>query len=84
MANLATREAILGKKIKIITPFLNLSKAEIIQKGIKLGVDYSMTKSCYRLSKKGFACGICDSCILRKKGFQDANIADPTTYYETF
>lgn len=81
MANLATKEAVEGRaKIKINTPLIKLSKAEIIQKGITLGVDYSLTLSCYDPSKDGKACGSCDSCLLRKKGFKDAGVADPTRY----
>ena len=81
MANLATRAGVKGiTKIKIRTPLINLTKAQIIKKGVELGVDYSMTHSCYDPSDRGFACGQCDSCILRKKGFKEANIADPTKY----
>ena len=57
-----------------------MSKAEIIQKGTRLGVDYGLTHSCYDPDPSGRACGACDSCILRKKGFEDAGIADPTAY----
>lgn len=81
MANLATKISVEGKrKIKIRTPLINMSKAQIIKKGLELGVDYSMTHSCYAPSSDGKACGYCDSCLLRMKGFSDAGIEDPTNY----
>jgi len=81
MANLATKVSVEGKrKIKIRPPLINLSKAQIIKKGVELGVDYSITHSCYAPSSDGKACGDCDSCFLRKKGFSDAGIEDPTNY----
>jgi len=80
MADLATKESVEGKTIKIHTPLINMSKAEIIQKGVKLGVDYSLTHSCYNPSKSGLSCGKCDSCILRKKGFKETGMKDPTEY----
>jgi 7-cyano-7-deazaguanine synthase len=80
-ANLGTKNGVKGKKIKIHTPLISLSKAEIIRKGIKLDVDYSLTHSCYDPDEKGRACGKCDSCLLRKKGFEDAGVEDPTIYY---
>jgi len=80
MANLATKTAIDGNKIHIETPLIDLTKAEIIQMGIDLGVDYSHTVSCYQASVEGKACGICDSCRLRKQGFNEAGLADPTIY----
>ena len=64
----------------IRTPLQNLSKAQIIQKGAELGVDYSLSVSCYQADETGAACGVCDSCILRKKGFADAGVSDPTKY----
>jgi len=79
-ANLGTRNGVKGKKIKIHTPLISLSKAEIIRKGIKLGVDYSLTHSCYDPDANGRACGKCDSCLLRKKGFEKAGVEDPTIY----
>ena len=83
MANLATKAGVEGKtRLKIRTPLLHLSKAEIIKKGITLGVDYSMTHSCYDPDLNGNACGQCDSCLLRKKGFAEAGVIDPTKYVE--
>ncbi len=81
MANLATRAGVEGKnRITIKTPLINLTKAEIIKKGIDLGVDYSLTHSCYDPAEDGIACGRCDSCLLRKKGFIEAGIPDPIKY----
>lgn len=80
MANLATKTAIEGHMIEIKTPLINLTKAEIIQQGTVLGVDYSQTISCYQADQDGKACGRCDSCRLRSKGFLDAGITDPTIY----
>lgn len=80
MANLATRAAIEGAKLNIHAPLINLSKAEIIQQGIFLGVDYSRTVSCYQADEAGLACGVCDSCRLRRLGFETANVPDPTRY----
>ena len=81
MANLATKAGVEGTtKIKIRTPLIRLTKAEIIQKGIELGVDYALTHSCYDPSPQGLACGRCDSCQLRKKGFKEAGVLDPTQY----
>lgn len=82
MANLATRSAVEGSKLTIQTPLLNLSKSEIIQKGIELGVDFSQTVSCYRANDKGEGCGVCDACRLRKTGFEEAGIIDKTRYYK--
>ena len=80
MANLATKAAVEGNKIKIHTPLIKLSKAEIIHEGIKNKVDYKMTVSCYQATENGLACGECDSCWLRKDGFKTAQIEDPTNY----
>ena len=81
MANLATKAGVQGiTQIKIQTPLINMTKAQIIRKGIELGVDYALTHSCYDPSSQGLACGRCDSCILRKNGFEEAVIADPTRY----
>jgi len=80
MANLATKAGVEGKtKVKIRTPLINMTKAEIIRKGIELGVDYGMTHSCYDPSPEGRPCGRCDSCLLRTKGFREAGITDPAT-----
>ena len=81
MANLATKAAVEGGlKLKIHTPLINMTKAQIISKGMELGVDYTVTHSCYDPSPEGLACGYCDSCILRKKGFMEAGVKDPTKY----
>lgn len=80
MANLATKKGVEGELIKIETPLIDLSKAEIIQKGTELGVDYSKTLSCYAPDLEGKACGLCDSCRLRQQGFAAANLPDPTVY----
>lgn len=80
MANLATKSGIEGQKIKIRAPLMHMTKAEIIKKGISLGVDYSLTHSCYDPAPDGSACGRCDSCNLRKNGFREAAVADPTRY----
>ena len=82
MANLATKTGITKEAVlKIETPLINLSKAQIIQTGSKLGVDYSITISCYDPDLKGRSCGRCDSCLHRIKGFKEAGIKDPTSYY---
>ena len=80
MANLATKQGAEGQKITIQTPLINLNKAQIIQQGIALGIDYAKTTTCYQANKKGEACGVCDACEYRKIGFQEAKIADPTRY----
>ncbi len=80
MANLATRRGIEGNPISIETPLMHLTKADIIEKGTALGIDYSLTVSCYQADDEGRACGRCDSCRLRAKGFVDAGVADPTRY----
>ena len=81
MANLATKAGVEDlTRIKINTPLLNMSKAQIIKKGIELGVDYSLTHSCYDPNPEGVACGRCDSCILRRKGFEEAGVKDPIKY----
>ena len=81
MANLATKAGVEGDYLTIHTPLIDKSKAEIINIGDGLGVDYSLTVSCYQANEKGEACGLCDSCQLRRKGFQDAGISDPTSYF---
>lgn len=81
MANLATRAAVEGHvPIHIHAPLLHLTKAEIIRRGLKLGVDYSLTTSCYDPSRDGAACGHCDACLLRRRGFQEAGVPDPIPY----
>jgi len=81
MANLATKAGVNGtNRIHIHTPLMQMTKADIIDKGIELGVDYSLTHSCYDPDAMGKACGRCDSCLLRKKGFVDAGVTDPTIY----
>ena len=80
MANLATRAGVEGAKLSIHAPLIDLSKAQIIQRGSALGVDYSQTVSCYQADEDGRACGICDSCRLRAEGFAAAGITDPTPY----
>lgn len=82
MANLATKSGVTGRtRLTIQTPLIRLSKAEIITKGVSLGVDYSLTLSCYDPDTQGRSCGHCDSCLHRKKGFAKAGIPDPTPYY---
>jgi 7-cyano-7-deazaguanine synthase len=80
MANLATKSAVEGKNIQLHTPLIDLSKEAIIAKGLHLGVDYSVTVSCYQADKDGLACGVCDSCRLRQNGFKAAGVVDPTHY----
>ncbi|HET7547015.1 MAG TPA: 7-cyano-7-deazaguanine synthase, partial [Usitatibacter sp.] len=80
VANLATRRAVEGAPIRIEAPIVRLSKAEIVQRGDALGVDYSMTVSCYDADREGRACGTCDACRLRREGFRAATLADPTRY----
>ena len=80
MANLATRRGINGDPVRIQTPLMHLTKADIIRRGVALGVDYGLTVSCYQADEQGRACGRCDSCRLRAKGFEEASVADPTRY----
>lgn len=80
MANLATKAGVEGHRMKIHTPLMHLTKAEIVRTGMALGVDYALTVSCYQADVDGRACGECDSCRLRRKGFEDAGIPDPTRY----
>jgi 7-cyano-7-deazaguanine synthase len=82
MANLATRAGVEGNKVKIHTPLINLTKAETVELGTRLGVDYSLTLSCYDPDTDGRSCGHCDSCLLRLRGFADAGLADPVSYQE--
>jgi 7-cyano-7-deazaguanine synthase len=81
MANLATKAAVEGKtKARMRTPLIAMSKADIIRRGNELSIDYGITHSCYDPSPDGKACGQCDSCLLRKKGFREAGVPDPTIY----
>jgi len=80
MANLATKTAVEGKPFTLHAPLMHLSKADIVRLGTELGVDYSLTVSCYQADADGRACGVCDSCKLRRTGFQTAGITDPTRY----
>ncbi len=80
MANLATKSAVEGHKITIHTPLIELTKGEIIRLGIDNGVDYGLTVSCYAADDQGKACGRCDSCRLRAKGFEEVGVSDPTSY----
>ena len=82
LANLATKAGIEGRRFQIHTPLIKLSKAEIIRKAVELGVDLSLTHSCYDPSSEGLACGECDSCLLRLKGFREAGIKDPIRYVQ--
>jgi 7-cyano-7-deazaguanine synthase len=80
LARLATKAGVEGRPLQIETPLLHMTKAEIIRQGLALGVDYSPSVSCYQADSLGRACGRCDSCRLRRKGFLDAGVADPTRY----
>lgn len=80
MANLATQAAVEGKPLTLHAPLMHLTKAEIIRQGVGLGVDYGITVSCYQADESGHACGRCDSCRLRREGFQSAGVPDSTRY----
>jgi 7-cyano-7-deazaguanine synthase len=80
MANLATKRGVEGHKLTIHAPLIDMSKAQIIQRGLELGVDYSLTRSCYDPTPAGEACGACDSCQLRLQGFSANGIVDPAPY----
>lgn len=80
LANLATRSAVEGRPVSVHAPLIELSKADIIRRGLALGVDFAMTVSCYQPDGEGRACGVCDSCRLRREGFRVAEVADPTPY----
>jgi len=80
LANLATKAAVEGHPLKLHTPIIELTKADIIRRGVALGVDYALTVSCYQADAAGRACGVCDSCRLRRAGFEQAGVPDPTPY----
>lgn len=80
LANLATKAGVEGQKLSVHAPLIHMTKSEIIKTGSQLGIDYSQTVSCYQANSEGKACGRCDSCRLRKQGFEDAGLADPTRY----
>jgi len=80
VANLATKRAVEGKPIDIVAPIIGMTKADIVRRGAALGVDYSLTVSCYEPDAAGRACGRCDACRFRRQGFEQAGIADPTRY----
>ncbi len=80
MANLATKSAVEGQTITVHAPLIDMTKAQIVLQGMTLGVDYAMTVSCYQANANGEACGLCDSCRLRRDGFLAASLADPTRY----
>ena len=80
MANLATKAAVEGRRLAIHAPLIDLTKADIIRRGTALGVDYGLTVSCYQADDQGRACGVCDSCRLRRAGFASAGVTDPTPY----
>ena len=82
LANVATRMAVEGQRMEVHTPLIELTKAEIIRKGTGLGVDYADTISCYQPNQRGEACGRCDSCRIRRAGFEAAGMRDPTRYSE--
>jgi len=82
MANLATRAGVEGRRLRIHTPLISLSKAEIVKLGTRLGVEYALTWSCYDPTADGTACGRCEACILRRKGFREAGMEDPISYQE--
>ncbi|MCU0898788.1 MAG: 7-cyano-7-deazaguanine synthase QueC [Burkholderiales bacterium] len=81
LANLATKAGVEGRPIRLHTPLISLAKADIIRRGIELGVDFALTVSCYQADAEGRACGACDACRLRRAGFLAAGVPDPTRYY---
>lgn len=82
LANLATKAGVEGHLLRVQAPLLNLSKADIVHAGVRLGVDFAQTVSCYRADAAGRACGHCDACVLRARGFAEAGVADPTHYVQ--
>ena len=83
LANLATKAAVEGRPLTVHTPIISLTKADIVRRGAALGVDYALTVSCYQADAEGRACGACDACRLRRAGFAEAGLADPTRYFGT-
>ena len=82
LANLATRSGVEGNRLSVHAPLQHLSKAQIVQRGLELGVDFAQTVSCYQADAAGRACGVCDACRLRRQGFLEAGVADPTRYVD--
>lgn len=80
LANLATKAGVEGRALRVHAPLISMSKADIVREGARLGVDFAQTVSCYRADSDGRACGHCDACVLRARGFADAGVADPTHY----
>ena len=80
LANLATKAGVEGHQLRVQAPLMHMTKEQIVAKGVELGVDYADTVSCYQATEAGEACGLCDSCRLRREGFEKAGIADPTRY----
>jgi 7-cyano-7-deazaguanine synthase len=80
VARLGTKAGVSGQGVKLVAPLVSMSKADIIRAGLVLGVDYAITHSCYDPAPGGLACGDCDSCILRRRGFEQAGATDPTRY----
>ncbi|MBD3670751.1 MAG: 7-cyano-7-deazaguanine synthase QueC [Gammaproteobacteria bacterium] len=83
LANVATKAGVEGEHFRIRAPLIDLTKADIIHEGVRLGVDYSLTLSCYQADESGRACGVCDSCRLRRAGFESAGVPDPTRYRDS-
>jgi len=84
LCQLATKAGVEGARFRVHTPLIDLTKAEIIRRGTERGVDYAMTISCYQADEEGRACGVCDSCRIRRAGFEAAGVADPTRYVDSF
>ena len=82
LANVATKAAVGGRRLTLHTPIIDSTKADIVRRGTELGVDYALTVSCYQATPEGLACGRCDSCRLRREGFEAAGIPDPTRYID--
>ncbi len=81
-ADLATKAGVEGRGVAVRTPIIGMTKAEIIREGVRLGVNYALTRSCYDPDERGRACGVCDACLLRRRGFEAAGVPDPTDYAE--